>query len=90
MHMFAVKACARTQLETVIQGGRILCKKLVTKHIPHSKIIFLDVLHNNEIVSSEEIMRAMVSYLGVITSHVSESSVPNVMCNAELEPCIEG
>ena len=47
------------------------------------------MLHNNEIVSSEEIMRAMVSYLGVITSHVSESSVPNVMCNAELEPCIE-
>ena len=50
-------------------------KRLVTKHIPHtyseemaakSEVVVLDVLHNNECVSSEmvEIMRTTVSYLG--------------------------
>ena len=57
-------------------------KRLVTKHIPHqyseemavrSEVVVLDVLHNNENVSSEmiEIMRTMVSYLGSDHKHTA-------------------
>ncbi len=66
-------------------------KRLVTKHIPHtyseematkSDVAVLDVLHNNEIVSSDmvEIMRSMVSYLGSSYKHTSLTGGDHVTC----------
>ena len=67
-----------------------------------SEVVVLDVLHNNENVSSEmiEIMRTMVSYLGSDHKHTalsggdhltcereqSESRVPNVVCSGSNTP----
>ena len=69
-------------------------KRLVTKHIPHqyseemavrSEVVVLDVLHNNENVSSEmiEIMRTMVSYLGSDHKHTALSGGDHLTCERE-------
>ncbi len=69
-------------------------KRLVTKHIPHtyseemgakSEVVVLDVLHNNENVSSEmiEIMRTMVSYLGSHYKHTALSGGDHLTCERE-------
>ncbi len=69
-------------------------KRLVTKHIPHayskemgakSDVVVLDVLHYNEIVSSDmvEIMRAMVSYLGSHHKHTALTGGDHLTCERE-------
>ncbi len=76
-----------------IEGFQEL-KRLVTKHIPHtyseemaakSEVVVLDVLHNNEIVSSEmvEIMRAMASYLGSDYKHTALTGGDHLTCERE-------
>lgn len=69
-------------------------KRFVTKHIPHtyseemaakSEVVVLDVLHNNETVSSDmvEIMRTMVSYLGSLYKHTVLSGGDHLTCERE-------
>ena len=69
-------------------------KKFVVTHIPHtysdnmadkSEVIVLDVLHKNEMKSSDmvHIMRVMASYLGPTYNHVVLTGGDHVTCERE-------